>query len=265
MPASARNISQGGKVQFASWTVLGTLGCVGVSVAYNWLAFRGMDPEAFRQGLVSATVLPTILAGPLLFYLTLRLRDLAVANHKLGVMASTDGLTNCLNRGAFSKLVDSRLSDADAGDPGASGALLIIDADHFKTINDAFGHQQGDEALKLIARAIKSALRAGDLVGRLGGEEFGVFLPDAEAESAAFVAERIRSVVEDLRFAPDGKTRGLSVSVGCATFDRRIGFAELFKLADARLYEAKNSGRNKVMSDSVAGRAAAPSPVLAVH
>ena len=83
------------------------------------------------------------------------------------------------------------------------GALLIIDADHFKTINDNFGHLTGDEALLLIASAIGRGVRSGDILGRIGGEEFGAFLVGATQEEAKRVAERIRSEVELIRFQPD--------------------------------------------------------------
>jgi diguanylate cyclase (GGDEF)-like protein len=90
----------------------------------------------------------------------------------------------------------------------------MIDADNFKSINDLFGHDAGDEALTIIARSIRTILRAGDLVGRMGGEEFGVYLPDVDQRGAEAVAERIRRSVNLAVFAPDGQQRSLSVSIG---------------------------------------------------
>lgn len=124
--------------------------------------------------------------------------------------------------------------------------MLIIDADNFKSVNDHFGHDRGDEALIAIAKAIKDMLREPDLVGRLGGEEFGVFLPGASREQAELVAERIRQNVTAARFTPNGHTHPLSVSVGGAVFEKELPFAELFRLADQQLYAAKQSGRNRV-------------------
>lgn len=123
----------------------------------------------------------------------------------------------------------------------------MIDADHFKKINDRFGHYEGDVALKVIAQAIRSTVRRTDLVGRLGGEEFGVFLPGASQSGARMVAERIRQNDSRAAFRPASKAWQLSVSVGCAAFERRIGFSVLFRIADERLYEAKSAGRNRVM------------------
>lgn len=248
MFSSLRGISARGRRTIARWTGFGTLFCIAVSVTYNWLAFRHMGAAALRQGIISAIVLPVVLAGPLFFYLTLKLRELAIANHKLRAQASTDGLTNCLNRRAFSRQVEDWLSGGmpDGGEP--HGALLVIDADNFKTINDRFGHHEGDMALVKIAAAIRSVLRADDLVGRLGGEEFGVFLPGAATRDAVEIAERICHTVNGTAFSSGDDAVALSVSIGCATFDHVTSFRKLFHLADQRLYEAKSAGRNCVMS-----------------
>ena len=240
MAALFGEISARGWLKLASWTVFGTLGCLAVSLGYNWLMFRDMDAEALRRGLVSATVLPVILAGPLFFFLTLKLRELAIANHRLSDLASLDGLTGCLNRRAFTDRTERRMG-------AGGGALLVVDADHFKAINDSFGHDRGDEALRLIAAAIRSVLRADDAVGRLGGEEFGIYLACAGRVSAAEVAERIRAAVAAVVFIPaGGKRHPLSVSVGCAVHERPAGFRELFSLADQNLYAAKKQGRNRI-------------------
>lgn len=246
MSAKPKRISLRGKLKIAGWTFLGTSGCTVISLLYNWVAFRDLGGEALRQSLISATVLPIILAGPLFLYLTTKRRELEIANLKLAMLAATDSLTACLNRGAFSARVDGWLAAPEDVGPGR-GALLVIDADHFKKINDSHGHDQGDEALKIIADAIQASVRSGDLVGRLGGEEFGVFLPGATPESAHDVAERVRLSVGSTAFQPNGKTATLSVSVGCATFVKPVDFSELFRVADERLYCAKNAGRNRVL------------------
>jgi diguanylate cyclase len=252
MKAKNKRTSLRGKLKLASWTFFGTLGCTVVSLTYNWIAFRPLGDEALRQGLISATVLPIILSVPLFFYLTMKMRELAIANRRLAILAATDSLTACLNRGAFSARVDGWLAAPDHPGGRDNGALLMIDADHFKKINDSHGHDQGDEALKIIANAIQSSVRSGDFVGRLGGEEFGVFLPGATPESAQEVAERVRRSVGSTPFQPQGKSVPLSVSVGCATFVKPIDFSELFRVADERLYCAKNAGRNRVLMAHVA-------------
>lgn len=244
MAKTEKPMSRRGLLRLARWTVFGTAGCLAVSLTYNYFAFRHLGGEALFQGLVSATILPIVLAGPLFFYLTMKLRELAIANHRLSRAASTDSLTECLNRGAFTAAVEAHLGDSAASHP--RGALLVIDADQFKRINDRFGHDVGDEALRIIAAAIQEGAGAGGIVGRLGGEEFGVFLADVGEAEAALAAERIRRGIHASRFVPGGAHWRLSASIGVAVFDRDIGFSELFRLADQRLYRAKMAGRNRV-------------------
>lgn len=231
-------------LSFMAWPVLGPLLCTGVALAYNAIAFQGMSSEAFSAAMRSAVVLPIMLGLPCFAALGLRLKELSAANQKLGVVAATDSLTGCLNRGAFTERVELFLEHQDPGER-CGGALLVIDADHFKSINDRFGHDRGDDALVLIAQAIKAVLRETDAVGRIGGEEFAVFLPNADQRSAEMVAERIRRAISLSIFAPGGELRPLSVSIGGAAFEGDIAFHDLFHLADRRLYEAKQFGRNR--------------------
>jgi diguanylate cyclase (GGDEF)-like protein len=172
-----------------------------------------------------------------------KLRELAIAHQRLTIFASTDQLTGVLNRAAFTTVVESRLGARDA--PGR-GALLILDADNFKSINDSFGHEQGDEALRLLCAAIRGVLRQSDLLGRIGGEEFAVFLSGADGFTTEAVGERIRRAVSVVPFAPDGKPRRLTVSIGGAVFDRPLPLSDLLRVADQQLYVAKQNGRNRV-------------------
>jgi diguanylate cyclase (GGDEF)-like protein len=225
------------------WTLFGTMACILVAVTFNAVMFGDLGTEALQRSIVSAVVLPLLLGLPLFFYMSMRMRGLAITNRRLGLVARTDSLTACLNRGAFTSKV-STLLDERAGSAG--GALLMIDADNFKAINDLFGHDAGDEALTIIARSIRTILRAGDLVGRMGGEEFGVYLPNVDQHGAEAVAERIRRSVNLAVFAPDGRQRSLSVSIGGVVFEGPASFSELFRIADQRLYGAKQTGRNRV-------------------
>lgn len=222
------------------WTLFGTLACVLVSVAFNAVFFGDLGGQALRRSLISATVLPILLGVPFFVYTGLRLRGLAITNLRLGMIARTDSLTACLNRGAFTAKVNAQLARRERG------ALLMIDADNFKAINDIYGHDAGDEALIIIARSIRTILRAGDLVGRMGGEEFCVYLPDVDQKIAEAVAERIRRSVNLASFSPHGQQRPLAVSIGGVAFASAVSFSELFRIADQRLYGAKQSGRNCV-------------------
>ncbi|MBS4071837.1 MAG: GGDEF domain-containing protein [Algoriphagus sp.] len=228
------------------WTVAGTFWCVFVSWGYQNLVVSGLGGTWLRPGLATGIMMAVVLAGPILGFLAFKLRELAIANKHLGVVASTDSLTACLNRGSFHEKIDEQLGEATRASRPLKGALLIIDADHFKTINDTYGHDEGDEALRIIAAQIRGQVRKGDLVGRLGGEEFGVFLPGASQENALAVAERVRRAISDMSFRPRGVRHPLSVSVGGVSFEDQLGFVELYRIADRRLYQAKNGGRNRI-------------------
>lgn len=244
MPGGIFDFSPRGWGRVAMWTIIGTLLCVGVALYVDSFNFANLSPDELNRSVLVDIFVPIGLAVPMLLFMTIKLRQLAIAHQRLAEYASIDSLTSVLNRGAFTALVEGYLAQVRAQE--RNGALLVVDADNFKAINDRFGHDRGDDALRLIARAIQAMLRSTDIVGRIGGEEFGVFLPGSTPEQAENVAERIRRTVAESEFAPDGDNRGLSVSVGGAVFAKALPFGELFRIADQQLYLAKNSGRNRV-------------------
>lgn len=223
------------------WTLLGPLACIGASITFTLIAFGDLHGELVLRVVLSAIALPILIGTPLFFYFSMRMRRLAIANARLDRVARTDSLTACLNRGAFTARIDAWLRNPALAN---GGALLMIDADNFKAINDLYGHDMGDEALTIIARAIRSVLRSGDIVGRMGGEEFAVFLPSVTQHQAQIVADRIRAAVSGSTFRPHGQHHQISVSVGGAAFSDTTTFTELFRIADQRLYGAKHAGRN---------------------
>jgi diguanylate cyclase len=226
-------------------TICGTLFCIGMTFFLDGYSFRynrwqlGSDP-------LNDFLIPLLLAPPFFFYLLFKQRELANTHHELLKVASTDGLTGCLNRQAFTILVEAYLERTAQQATRGEGALMVIDVDHFKAVNDRFGHMSGDEALRMISDEIKESVRENDLVGRIGGEEFGVFLPGANRREAGVVAERIRASVNAAMFSPQGGPVPLSVSVGATVYSTRSSFKEMFRLADEGLYVAKNKGRNRV-------------------
>lgn len=170
--------------------------------------------------------------------------ELAATHRRLEEKASRDPMTGMLNRENFFAALDGSRRKTDRG------ALLIIDADHFKKINDSYGHLTGDKALLEIASAISAAVRAGDVLGRIGGEEFAAFLVGANDEEAVMIAERIRTAVEKISFQPvEGIHLSLTVSIGgtSCTYDANV--SELMRAADLCLYEAKDGGRNRAIFD----------------
>jgi diguanylate cyclase len=230
------------------WRITGLL--VAASIAVS-IILTNIFMEIFSAGLnvpglVISAIMPMALGAPMMFYLTLRHEQLRQANRNLELLATTDWLTDCLNRGAFTQRVCRDLERNVAPDNRKGGVLLIVDVDTFKAVNDRFGHQQGDEALRLIAAAIRDCVRSSDLVGRVGGEEFGIYLSGADLFVGDHVAERIRRSVSELRFTPEDVHWPLSVSIGGAAFSGSAAFKDLYRLADQRLYEAKNTGRDRV-------------------
>lgn len=236
-----------GRARVVLVSVVGALLSTAIALVVDSFGFADMTGEQLTRAIAVDILLPCALAGPLLYLLMSKIRQLAIAQRELAVLASTDSLTTVLNRGAFAMMVDAYLEQSRTHANLRTGALLVIDADHFKTINDRFGHQIGDEALKLIAASIKDTLRGADIVGRVGGEEFGVFLPGATPEEANGLAERIRIAVGNLMLPEPAKFSEVTVSIGGVTFNGSSTYDHLFSLADERLYGAKASGRNRVL------------------
>ncbi|PWL17893.1 GGDEF domain-containing protein [Falsochrobactrum shanghaiense] len=208
-------------------------------------------------------VIPVVTAFPSLTYIFLqhgKLRDtyaqLEKAHIELQARSRMDHMTGLLNREALfdaMKISRSRLE---------MGAVLVIDADHFKVINDTFGHSTGDRALKLIAIAMQNVTRKGDLVGRIGGEEFCVFLPGASGETGLRVAQRIRAEVENTPFhATEYETYPLTISIGVATAPKSETNSQVLSRADRSLYIAKQRGRNCVVYDDENSISSSPSIV----
>jgi diguanylate cyclase (GGDEF)-like protein len=135
------------------------------------------------------------------------------------------------------------------GGAGGGMALLMLDVDHFKQINDRWGHQVGDQALTLIAQTLRTRIRVFDSIARYGGEEFVVVMPGTNELDALSAAERLRGAVEELRFVPEpGLAHPLTVSVGIACLQpgSRSTPERLIQAADQALYAAKRAGRNRV-------------------
>jgi len=171
---------------------------------------------------------------------------------QLEVAATKDEKTGLFNTLGWHNLATSEL--ARAGRSNETTGVLMVDLDHFKQVNDTYGHLAGDLALKAVADTITAQVRSYDSVGRFGGEEFVVLLPGVGEEHVVAVAERIRHAVSELLvpvdFADDGRViRDLSVSIGVAMYPNAGTVVDrLLHAADTALYSAKNTGRNKVVS-----------------
>ncbi|BCR06591.1 diguanylate cyclase response regulator [Desulfuromonas versatilis] len=174
-----------------------------------------------------------------------RLDALRSDKRSLAQMALTDGLTGLYNRAYFDAGIDSEIARSRRS--GQPFSLLLIDLDHFKSVNDTYGHPVGDQVLQSVAKVLKDSSRESDLVCRYGGEEFAVILPGTPLAMSYRVAERIRRRVAEL--CPDTISEGLSVSVsigvsGCDA-SRDLNSRQLLEEADCALYTSKRNGRNR--------------------
>ncbi|MBP7334736.1 sensor domain-containing diguanylate cyclase [Niveispirillum sp.] len=173
--------------------------------------------------------------------------ELRLANRELAVLAQTDPLTGALNRRTFFSL-----SEREMGRRRRSGcdiAVLALDIDHFKKINDTYGHSAGDKVLAQFADQIGQIIRVQDVFARLGGEEFGLILPDASLAQAVETAERLRRIVEHTPIHTDAGPIKVTVSMGAAIIQPGEASVEpALRRADKALYQAKHCGRNRVVS-----------------
>ena len=164
---------------------------------------------------------------------------IAAAIRAAETRAQTDELTGSWNRRALDRIMQL--------DQSAECALLLVDLDHFKKLNDSLGHAAGDAALRHVARVFRSTLREQDLAARVGGEEFALWLPSTSVERAREVAERVRQAVGGAKLYWAGAELSITCSVGVAAKPATVGqTANLYSAADAALYRAKESGRNRV-------------------
>jgi diguanylate cyclase (GGDEF)-like protein len=178
--------------------------------------------------------------------LALALHNAAI-HQQMQELASRDGLTGLLNRRALEDVLSRELKASTRY--RASACLILADVDHFKHVNDLFGHAAGDDVLKAVAAVMQQAVRDTDSVGRYGGEEFGIVLPHTDLDRASVLAERLRDQIERREFAAGGGCVRITVSVGIAQIpDRTIRTVSgWIAAADAALYEAKGGGRNGVV------------------
>ena len=158
-----------------------------------------------------------------------------------------DGLTALHNRRYFTDFLEREIARAARYRRPLS--IAIFDVDHFKKINDSYGHLSGDHVLQELARLIRNEARREELAARYGGEEFALILPETTLEAAIGVCERVRQGVESEQFVFDGESCRVTVSAGAARLDADMDLESLIKAADAQLYRAKTSGRNRVFPE----------------
>lgn len=222
-------------------TVTSVLITVLVSLALGHLEASWMVPAV-----AISVVVPLAVAPPTSWMLLTLVRQLEEARQLAERLASTDLLTGAFNR---RQLIDLARSAFDVVPVGSPLCVVLFDIDDFKTINDAYGHQGGDDVLVAVAAACGEVLRAGDLLARWGGEEFVALIPRAERAAGAAIAERLREAIAQLCVdTPSAPRLGVTVSVGVTCTDgRNVGLDALISEADHAMYRAKQWGKNRVV------------------
>jgi diguanylate cyclase (GGDEF)-like protein len=217
--------------------------CLHAAIFLMPLAIRALMPPVYAVSWLAVFALETILyAVGTAFIVLLVVKDHSVDLYRHA--ASTDFLTGLLNRRAF--LENALCLCAQQAARGKPVTMLVFDLDHFKSINDRFGHNVGDEALRVFAQVIRKSMRTSDIIGRLGGEEFAAVVAEP-TELAAPIAERVRANFEVAGVTIAGNTMGATVSIGAATANDVVtNIDALIARADAALYRAKGDGRNRL-------------------
>lgn len=169
-------------------------------------------------------------------------------HEELYQLATADSLTDLYNRRQFLELIDREIARATNYKRPLS--LLIMDLDHFKSVNDKYGHPSGDLVLKKVAMVLRGQAREEFIVARIGGEEFAIVLPESRLEQSVEFAERLRIAISELEFSLNDEIKQITVSIGAATWlNGMSATGDLMRAADEQLYRAKQGGRNRVCSD----------------
>jgi diguanylate cyclase (GGDEF)-like protein len=197
--------------------------------------------------LVLTTLITVIVALPTSWLFLGQSVKVSRLAEELREASQTDDLTRLANRRKFMMSVSAMLGGSRAA--AGAGVLLFIDADHFKQINDTYGHGVGDEVLIALGQVIRDSVRQDDVAARIGGEEFAVFLYDADLAIAQTVAERIRTHAHHISRTMDLEEVGVTVSIGVARHRKGQGLEDMLRAADRSLYAAKKDGRDRIVHD----------------
>jgi diguanylate cyclase (GGDEF)-like protein len=206
------------------------------------VAMRWFDPGRFANNWLTILAMETAIYGiGAAFVVLLAVKDRHLIYYRQ--VATTDHLTGIANRRAF--LEAANKMQANQAKRGGAVTLLMFDLDHFKSVNDRFGHATGDSVLRVFATVAQSSMRASDVVGRLGGEEFAAIVPES-MEDTVQIAERLRAAFEVAGLMVDNIAVGSTVSIGLATSYQAVpNIDALILRADEALYKAKHAGRNR--------------------
>ncbi len=223
-------------------TALTVIVPVSVVAAALWPVLE-QAPQIYAGGIAIAALIPLFITPPIAFVGLQMLRLLNDTIERIDDHVRFDSLTGVFNRSHFLDRV--RASRAD-------GMLLIVDVDHFKSINDSFGHDAGDEALKTLGSLLFETVGMAGLVGRLGGEEFAVFLPGGNVRMGETMARDLGTRVRECSFNLGDAAAMLTISIGGAFHHEHSPIGHSLKAADSRLYSAKREGRDRYVGEPAA-------------
>jgi diguanylate cyclase (GGDEF)-like protein len=218
---------------------------VGIAASVTWMTTRQYDPQIHTQAMRTAILLPLIIVPICTSIVGLQ----GWLNHRrmlhVSRLARTDEMTGLANRRAFTHAAEAAFQTQDFDYAGLS--LFIVDLDHFKQVNDVYGHDAGDKVLIHASRQIASALPENSFVARLGGEEFGILMPFTTVAELKHSAEAIRQRVAAAPCNYDGQSIAISASIGVGIAHARDSISSVLCRADNALYEAKDQGRDRIV------------------
>jgi diguanylate cyclase len=235
------------KREVRTFTAMITAFAVMIPVVISWTVLR-FSPENFSDNIIIsaiiiAGIIPLLVAPPIAYVVLNMIRVQEEMIRTVDARIKFDMMTGLLNRNHF---LDSVRASQQ------SGPIMIIDADHFKAINDNYGHAVGDETLRILANAVTGCMGTHGIVGRLGGEEFGIFMPGKSKVEGRVMAESICGAIRELHPMVEGKKLKLSVSIGCTYHRATAIIGHSLQVADKLLYRAKAEGRDRAVHDSPA-------------
>ena len=235
------------KIDRLGTTVLITLASVIFTQVIRSLVLLQANNDMPDPSKISSFVSPLILAPIFSWFFVGQLLKVNELEKQMRELAAYDSMTNLYNRGACLLALENTSRQIKRAQTDL--VVLYIDLDHFKNINDAYGHDVGDMVIKRFANYLKTSLRESDIIGRIGGEEFLVGLPGLALEGGKIVAEKLRSgFANDFIAMDDNTTLRTTISIGMSIYHHteEINVREILKKADIALYNAKNNGRNRV-------------------
>ena len=232
-----------GRINFI--ILLTLLSCV-LAILLDIIIAKLLNHEiSWSEDLVRATIIPLLMTPGLSWFLIGLLFELNDLHEKTNRLATFDGLTNLFNRRAFLQSCESLHHLAERNK--RPYCFFVLDIDFFKKINDTYGHPCGDLVLSTLGKLLLDISRKSDVIGRLGGEEFGFFLPDTNRKQATEYAQKLKDKINALEVHCETETINITVSIGIAIniFDEDLSLEEIYKRADKALYSSKDNDRDQ--------------------